>query len=143
VIFSYYLDFHDQFFKLILFDFFFIFYFMSGFLHCIHKLLRLRPISWMNPTMALPVMPRAETGTVNCNKIFLIVPKGHICCSQECTKSRQASIRLTANTSSSSANGAVNKPNNRKKSISSPDKVDSNGMKKLKADSDSVLTFIS
>jgi hypothetical protein len=34
-------------------------------------------------------------------------------------------------------------PTTGKKSISSPDKVDSNGMKKLKADSDSVLTFIS
>ena len=76
----------------------------------------------------------------HCNKLFQIGHKGHICCSQECTKARQATMRQT---SSSPANGAVNKSNKRKKGISSPDKVDANGMKKSKADSDSVLTFIS
>lgn len=76
----------------------------------------------------------------HCNKLFQIVHKGHICCSQECTKARQASMRQT---SSSPANGAANKSNKRKKGISSPDKVDANDMKKSKADSDSVFTFIS
>ncbi len=53
-------------------------------------------------------------------------------CSQESIKSRQASIRQPANTSSFSANESVNKSNKRKEDIHSPDKIDAKGKKKSK-----------
>ncbi|KAI9560547.1 hypothetical protein GHT06_011489 [Daphnia sinensis] len=79
--------------------------------------------------------PGSDRQCKHCNKTFQIVHNGHRCCSPECTKAQQALKRLSSSTST-----AMKKTNKRKKDTQSPDKVDSNGTKKSKADT--VSAFI-